>query len=235
MEDALSTSTRKTRSTVERAVRMVENAEVVALDLESTGLDPRGADIRLVQVSDGEQIYVIDLFKRDAGSLFEALGRDDLIVLAHGGDFEWRFVYHHFGIALDNMVDTMLMARLATMGDMRLRVGLGDLAESELDTVLDKEMQKADWTVDPLPKRQLDYAAMDVKVLPPLYETLSDVIKATRQERVAKIECEALPAFALMKYVGMPIDKDSWDARAEEVEAELRDLEKHMLDAPWML
>src|SRR5215208_410327 len=183
----------------ERAVRAVENASVVALDLETTGLNPRRDRIRLVQVSDSEKIFVIDLFRRDGRPLFEALARDDLVVLAHGGDFEWRFVYHHFGIALDNIVDTLLLARLATMGDMTLRAGLGELAESELDITLDKEMQKADWTVDPLPKRQLDYAAMDVKVLPPLYEKLSDVIRTTGQARVAEIENQALPAFALMK------------------------------------
>src|SRR5215207_9620608 len=201
----LSTSIQKTTNdVVERAVRMVENASVVALDLETTGLDPRRAEIRLVQVSDGEKPFVVDLFRRDGRSLFEALARDSLIVLAHGGDFEWRFVYHHFGIALDNIVDTLLLARVAFCGDMRESTGLGDLAESELDTVLDKDMQLADWTLDPLPRRQLDYAAMDVKVLHPLYEQLSDVIDATGQERVAEIENGALPAFALMEYVGMP-------------------------------
>jgi DNA polymerase-1 len=231
----LTTSTQKTsNATCERAVRMVENASVVALDLETTGLDPRCSAIRLAQVSDGEEIFVVDLFHRDGRPLFEALARDDLTVLAHGGDFEWRFAYHHFGIALDNIVDTMLLARLAFCGDMSERVGLGDLAETELEVVLDKEMQKADWTLDPLPRRQLDYAAMDVKVLPPLYEELRRVITDTRQERAAEIENEALPAFALMKYVGMPIDKAAWDARADEIEAELRDLEKHMLDAAWM-
>jgi DNA polymerase I len=213
---------------------MVENGEVVALDLETTGLDPRGADIRLVQVSDGEQIYVIDLFKRDAGFLFEALGRDDLIVLAHGGDFEWRFVYHHFGVALENIVDTMLLSQLAFCGDMSEGVGLGAMAESELEVVLDKDMQKADWTLDPLPRRQLDYAAMDVKVLPPLYELLTEVIEDTGQRRVAEIENAAMPAFALMQYVGMPVDKEAWDRHAEETEAELRDLERRMLDADWM-
>src|SRR5215217_2267883 len=151
---------------------MVGAASVVALDLETTGLVARHDKIRLAQVSDGEKIFVIDLFKRDARELFEALSREDLIVLAHGGDFEWRFIYHHFGIALDNIVDTLLLARLAFCGDMSQRVGLGDLVETELDVELDKEMQKADWTLDPLPRRQLDYAAMDVKVLPPLYEEL---------------------------------------------------------------
>jgi ribonuclease D len=115
----LTTNTRKTSSTIcDRAVRMVENASVVALDLETTGLDPRRAEIRLVQVSDGEKTFVVDHFRRDSRSLFEALARDGLIVLAHGGDFEWRFVYHHFGIALDNIVDTLLLAQVAFCGDM---------------------------------------------------------------------------------------------------------------------
>lgn len=231
----MTTSTQKTNNVVKRAVQMVEREGVVALDLETTGLDPRRSEIRLAQVSDGEKIFIIDLFKRDGRALFEALAREDLIVLAHGGDFEWRFIYHHYGIALENIVDTLLMARLAFCGDMTLRAGLGDIAESELDIVLDKEMQTADWTLDPLPRRQLDYAAMDVKVLPPLYEKLSDVIKATDQASVAEIENQALPAFALMKYVGMPIDKVAWDENADEVELELRELERRMLDAPWMI
>src|SRR5215204_2865376 len=224
VEEILTTSTQKTtNAAVERAVRMVENASVVALDLETTGLDPHRDKIRLVQVSDGEKIFVIDAFKRDVTHLIEALARENLKVLAHGGDFEWRFVYHHFGIALDNIVDTLLLSRLAFCGDMSRRAGLGDIAESELELVLDKEMQRADWTLDPLPQRQLDYAAMDVKVLHPLYEKLWQEVLDTGQERVAEIECGVLPAFALMKYVGMPVDKAAWDAHAEEVEAELRD------------
>jgi DNA polymerase I-like protein with 3'-5' exonuclease and polymerase domains len=231
----LTTNTQKRSSAVvERAVRMVEAAEVVALDLETTGLDPRTSDIRLAQVSDGEKIFVIDLFHRDARPLFEALAREDLTVLAHEGDFEWRFVYHHFGIALDNIVDTRLLSQLAFCGDKSEPTALGAMVKSELGIELDKEMQQADWTVDPLPRRQLDYAAMDVKVLRPLYRLLTEVIEDTGQERVAEIENGALPAFALMKYVGMPVDKAAWDARAEEVEAELRELERRMLDAEWM-
>src|SRR3712207_3326041 len=159
----------------ERAVRMIKNASsgaMVALDLETTGLDPRRDEIRPVQVSDGEKIFVIDLFHRDGRALFEALSRDDLKVLVHGGAFEYGFVYQKYGIAFDNMVDTLLLSRLAARGDMSVGASLGDVAKRELDVELDKEMQGADWALDPLPKRQLDYAAMDVKVLPPIYERL---------------------------------------------------------------
>jgi DNA polymerase I-like protein with 3'-5' exonuclease and polymerase domains len=234
VEKILTTSIQKTSNVVVRAVATVGAATVVAFDIETTGLDPRHAEIRLVQVSDGEKIFVIDAFKRDVTPLIEALTRDDLKVLAHGGDFEWRFVYHHYDIALDNIVDTLLLSRLAFCGDMTQRAGLGDMAESELEIVLSKDLQKADWALDPLPRRQLDYAAMDVKVLRPLYEPLSSVISDTEQDHAAKIELEAMPAFALMKYVGMPVDKAAWDAHADEVEVELRELERRMLDADWM-
>src|SRR5215208_2422997 len=194
---------------LERAIRMVEDADVVAFDIETTGLDPRHSKIRLAQVSDGEKIFVLDLFKRDPDALrplFEALSREDLTVLAHGGDFEWRFVYHHFGIALENITDTMLLTLIALAGD-RTGFGLGDIVREELEIELDKDMQKADWTADSLPRRQLDYAAMDVKVLPQLYELCLEKIEETNQERVARIEHDAQPAFALMQYVGMPVDK----------------------------
>jgi len=215
---------------------MVEDADVVAFDIETTGLDPRHSKIRLAQVSDGEKIFVLDLFKRDPDALrplFEALSREDLTVLAHGGDFEWRFVYHHFGIALENITDTMLLTLIALAGD-RTGFGLGDIVREELEIELDKDMQKADWTADPLPRRQLDYAAMDVKVLPQLYELCLEKIEETNQERVARIEHDAQPAFALMQYVGMPVDKAAWDAYAEKAERVLRRFERHMLEAPWM-
>src|SRR5215212_5087222 len=237
-EAILTTSTQKTNNskltTQERAIHRINAASVVALDLETTGLDPRQAEIRLAQVSDGEKIFILDLFHRDARPLFEALAREDLVVLAHSGDFEWRFVYHHFGIALDNIVDTLLLSRLAFCGDMSERVGLGYMVESELEIELDKDMQQADWTLDPLPRRQLDYAAMDVKVLHPLYELLSSVISDTEQDHVAEIELEAMPAFARMKHLGMPVDKAAWDKRAEKAERVLKRLEQHMLDAEWL-
>jgi len=45
-------------------------------------------------------------------------------VVAHGSAFEWAFVYQKFGITLDNLVDTLLLVRLAACGDMSVDAGL---------------------------------------------------------------------------------------------------------------
>lgn len=211
---------------------MIETSDVVALDLETTGLDPRRDDIRLVQVSDSEKVFVLDAFHRDVRPVFKALANAPAVV-AHGSTFEWAFVYQKFGITLDNLVDTLLLARLAACGDMSVDAGLGEVAARELGVDLDKDMQTSDWRGE-LSRRQLDYAAMDVKVLHPLLEALIEAVADSGQGRVSEIEHAALPAVARMRLEGMPVDKRAWDAHAVEVAAEAEALRREMLDAGWL-
>jgi DNA polymerase I-like protein with 3'-5' exonuclease and polymerase domains len=225
----------KAKARLKDAVALAEASEIVGLDIETTGLNPRKDKIRLVQISDGEKTYVVDAFKVNVRPLFEALATYPQKVIAHGAKFEWGFIYHGFGIALDNLVDTHLLTRIAACGDMSVPGGLGAVARDMLSLELDKDMQHADWTPETLSRRHLVYAATDAAILPQLYQELLKEITATGQELVATIENEAVPAFALLGYIGMPVDKAAWDAHAEEREAELRSLERKMLDASWML
>jgi len=189
----LTSSTQKTtkQPTVEKAVALIEASDVIGFDLETTGLDPRGSVIRLAQVSDGVTTYVIDLFRRDVRPVFEALAAAPTPV-AHGAAFEYGFVYHHFGIALDNLRDTLLLARIVAAGDMSVNCGLGPVAERELGVTLDKTQQTSDWSAPELSRKQLKYAAMDTRILPDLYRVLSEAVSETRQDRVAEIEHGAL-------------------------------------------
>jgi DNA polymerase I-like protein with 3'-5' exonuclease and polymerase domains len=231
----LTLSTAKTnKSTLEKAVEMIVSTKVVGLDLETTGLNPRRNKIRLVQVSDGERTFVVDAFRRDVRPIFEALATHPEKVVVHGGIFEYAFVYHHHGIALDNLVDTYLMARIAACGNLPKPCGLGDVASRLLGLELDKEMQESDWGVVTLSRRQLAYAAADAAVLPKIYRFLEKEIADSGQARVADLENEVLPAFGSMKLAGIPVDKAAWDAQAAENEAKLKALEHKMLDAHWM-
>src|SRR4051794_40657782 len=116
----MQTNKKSPTTSLGHAFRMLESSSIVALDLETTGLDPRAAEIRLIQISNGEKTYVIDCWRNPPAGirfLVEVLADVETLV-AHGADFEWRFVYHHFGIALDNLKDTLLMARVLAAGDM---------------------------------------------------------------------------------------------------------------------
>src|SRR5215212_3484567 len=181
---------------------MVETSNLVALDLETTGLDPRTSEIRLLQVSNGDETYVIDCGALEVRSLVEALGKAKIV--AHGAVFDWAFLYEHFGVELENVTDTMLLAQLLAAGDMSAEKGLGPVALNELGINLDKTQQTSDWSLPTLTEQQLDYAALDAQVLLPLHEKLCAAIAEAGLQRVAQIENEALPAVARMKLEWMP-------------------------------
>jgi len=75
---------------------MVETSNLVALDLETTGLDPRSSEIRLLQVSNRDETYVIDCRSLEVRPLVEALRK--AAIVAHGAAFDWAFLYQPFGV-----------------------------------------------------------------------------------------------------------------------------------------
>jgi DNA polymerase I-like protein with 3'-5' exonuclease and polymerase domains len=232
------TTSRKTNRArcVDDVVKVIRTASsgLAGFDLETTSRDPRNGKIRLAQVCVGGRTMVIDLFEvADARPVFEALADLD-VVLAHNGAFEYGWVYAKYGISLENLRDTMLLAQLAARGDMSVEAGLGPVVERELGINLDKEMQTSDWSSPKLSERQLEYAALDAYVLPELNATLTPKVYKSRQDEVADIENAAVAAVARMRLEGMPFDKDGWVAHAHKVEAERDALAVAMLDAEWM-
>ena len=219
---------------VKDVLAMIEGAEFIALDIETTGLDPHEHALRLVQLSTGAETYVIDSWSDSVPveEIFEALAPKT--VLAHNAKFEWSWVYHLYGIDLKNIRDTYLMAQVRAVGNVGAAASLEALAHDELGIELDKEMQVSEWAAEKLTKRQLEYAALDAQVLLTLYERLADDLVEEELTRVADIENAALPAVARMNLEGMPVDKAAWIADAHEVEEEARTLERRMLEAEWV-
>ena len=77
------------------------------------------------------------------------------------------------GINPINLFDTELAGRIAGLP----RVGLGPLLESLLGVSLAKEHSAADWSVRPLPKEWLNYAALDVELLGELRDRMHQILQ----------------------------------------------------------
>jgi DNA polymerase-1 len=203
---------------LELVAAALDEAPAVALDLETTGLDPRSDRVRLLSVAartiSGECFaYLVDCFATDPAPLFPLLAGRALV--GHNLQFDLQFLARR-GFEPGAAHDTMLLSQLVH-GTRRPRGfhTLARVAERELGEKLPKELQRSDWS-GALTPEQLGYAARDVLVLLPLLDALRAKIRETGQERVAAIEGRCLPAVAWLASSGVGFDPPAWEALAHE-------------------
>ncbi|MGN6425187.1 MAG: HRDC domain-containing protein [Leifsonia sp.] len=141
-----------------------------------------------------QRAYLIQMYRRGSGTfLFDppAIGRfDELNTAIHAA--EW--VLHaatqdltclrEVGLDPARIFDTELAARLLGMP----RVGLGTVVEELLGIHLAKEHSAADWSTRPLPEPWLNYAALDVELLPDLRDAIDALLVEAGKEDIAHQE-----------------------------------------------
>ena len=166
-----------------------------ALDLIVAGDGPIAVDAeRASGFRYSQRAYLIQMFRRGSGTfLFDppAIGRFDELNEAIAGD-EW--VLHaatqdltclrEVGLDPVSIFDTELAARLLGMP----RVGLGTVVEELLGIHLAKEHSAADWSTRPLPEPWLDYAALDVELLPDLRDAIAGLLVEAGKTDIARQE-----------------------------------------------
>lgn len=201
-------------------------AKVVALDCETMSevkngaLNPRVGEIRLIQLAFGDVCLVADLggFFDDRGEIYaqlEELGfwdalrslliSDKIIKVIHNAHFDLSWIRFKHEFQAKRVHCTMLLSQILSAGIIMHRHGLKDVAARYLNQAVDKTEQKSDWGM-PLTIAQLEYAATDVTLLLRLHPVLIRELKEAELTHIAKIECEAIPAFQSMQFHGMAVD-----------------------------
>jgi DNA polymerase I len=204
-------------------VANLKDVDLVALDLETTGLDPRKDSIRLLSLATKDATYIVDCQSVDPAELFPILNEAN--VVAHNALFDLGFL-STLGFEASKVADTMILSQLLHAGAKvePLKRGqtshsLDSVVKRELGLELDKTHQSGDWGGTLTPE-MIEYAAKDVEVLLPLYEVLKAKIEEAGLTYVAEIEHRALPAVVWMSSAGVPIDENGWREHARKTEAD---------------
>jgi DNA polymerase III epsilon subunit-like protein len=200
----------------------LKGESLVALDLETTGLDPRRDSIRLLSLATRATTYIVDCQSVDPAGLFPILA--EVTVVAHNPLFDLRFL-SSIGFVPGKVADTMILSQLLHAGSKEepLKRGqtshsLGSVVERELGLELDKAHQSGDWGGTLTPE-MVEYAAKDVEVLLPLYEVLMAKIEEASLTYVAEIEHRTLPAVVWMSGACVAIEAEGWREHARKAEA----------------
>jgi ribonuclease D len=174
---------------VERALK----TDAVAVDTESDSFYHYREKICLVQVSvsdaQGQTDYVIDPLASgvDLARMKPLLGGKSLKVF-HDVGYDLLLCKKHLGVAPRPVFDTMLGLRMIGTKSF----GLGAVLKERFQLELDKGLQRSDWSLRPLTRDQLEYAANDTRYLLPLAEQVARDLKAIGRYEWFLEDCERL-------------------------------------------
>jgi DNA polymerase-1 len=197
---------------------------VLGVDTETTGLDPRCNQVRLIQLGGKGYALIVDLDGwRTEGERrvpWGAQGLRQLKTMLEGGRvkvlqnaaFDLNFLRGE-GVVLGGKVfDTMVAAKLINNGS-GAKNDLGSIVQRKLKVELPKELQKADWSGE-ISQEMYSYAARDVICLPLLVPVLTKALAETRVRSattlldIFMLEMRVLRPIALMQWHGFGFDHE---------------------------
>ncbi len=203
--------------------------KTLAVDTETSGLDPYTSELLLLQISTNAMGYIFDIGggsgrKLDIGPLRQVLENPDILKLLQNAKFDYKFLKQRAGIELVNIYDTMLAERVLTSGISR-EISLKNLAYQYADLPMDKS-ERANFIGmkpgTPYSEELLKYAIRDVLILFPIYEQQKPKLKKLKLERTAKLEFDCIAPVGDMELAGCAINVEKWHQIIEDVKV-LRD------------
>ena len=213
--------------------RLLVSSKLIALDIETTGLDPWKNEILLIQLGTRDIRIVIDYRSvGDVPLLKEFLASDQWGKLGHNLAFDCSFLEVHGMPVRGPLVDTYLGSKVLTAGlpEKAGMNGLAACARRYLGRVMENktELQKSFINQQgPFTSEQLQYAAEDVgDIILDLEVALRLKTTAERLKHVWELECRALPTLIQMYVNGFKLNVSYYQDLLES-EQRLREEKKH--------
>jgi len=182
-----------------------QQLEFVALDTEFVRVNTFYAKVGLIQVSDGQNAWLIDPLAIDAWQpLADVLNNPNVLKVLHAAGEDLEIFSRTCGALPAPLFDSQLAAAFLNWG---ASLGYSALVEKTLGVSLPKGETRSNWCQRPLSPAQTQYAAEDVLHLARLYQVLHPQLSA--QKRTWLLEDGAQMSAALRQ---VPASELAWQS-----------------------
>ena len=179
--------------------------QIVAIDCETMGLNPKRDRLCVVQLSSGDgNAHLVQVVKGQTSgpNLCRILEDPNVLKLFHFGRFDIAAMFETFGALTAPVYCTKIASRLIrTYTD---RHGLKNLLQELLLVDISKQQQSSDWGAKNLSKAQVEYAASDVLYLHQLRNALNKMLIREGRMEIAQSCFDFLPTRAQLDLAGWP-------------------------------
>lgn len=229
------------------SLNMMSSWNVMQVDSETTGRDPRLCDFLCVQFGNdkADAQIVVDCTTVDIRQYKDLL--ESKLCIFHNAKFDLQFFYN-YRIIPRHLYDTMIVEQLLHLGYPHVSVtrqeyldnnytfpyhenedgvrslsfALDAVALKRLHTNIDKTVRgEIIWRG--LDTTVIKYAAGDVTYLEKIMWSQVNDLKIKELMKAAKIECDFIPAIAYLEWCGIHLDQDKWKQKMQNDEKLLKE------------
>jgi len=174
VEDALRCATRpvllETQDALQAAAQVWAAAPILGVDTEFLRERTYRAALGLVQVSDGEQAWLVDTVTLgNLDPLKEFFTNANCLKVVHSASEDLEVLWNSLGAIPSPLVDTQIACALL---GQPLQMSYHSMVKWLTGVDVDKELTRSNWIRRPLKPEQLHYAATDVVFLPAIFHHL---------------------------------------------------------------
>lgn len=171
----------------------------IAVDLEADSLHNYQEKVCLLQFTTPQRTVLLDpLAVPDLDALKPVFANPLQRKIFHAADYDIRCLSRDFGFSVAGLFDTMISCQF--LGEARF--GLADVLKKYFDVELNKRYQRADWSLRPLSREMILYAAEDTHYLHELSRILEEKLREKGRLGWVMEECELLEKVRFTNHEG---------------------------------